>query len=683
MNTVRARRILEVSVLLSLGVTIFLLLCCSAREEARTPNPPQMVYPLDETIFPPEIAAPTFRWTTGAGPVASWSITVGDRDERSKVTARTTELEWTPSPEQWRAIRKLSRGKATKVTVRGVAKNGDQSSQSETSIVITTSQDEVGASLFYREVNLPFIDAVKDPTHIRWRFGSIASEEPPPIVLEKLPVCGNCHSFSSDGSVFGMDVDYANDKGSYVVTEVVEEILLERENIITWSDFARDDGELTFGLLSQVSPDGDYVVSTVKDRSVFVPMPDLDFSQLFFPVKGILVVYNRHARTFESLRGADDRSYVQSNPTWSPDGEQIVFAKTKAHQLTNVGNQVLLSREDAREFIEGGRSFLFDLYRVPFNGGEGGEAVPLDGASNNGMSNFFPRYSPDGRWIVFTKARSFMLLQPDAELYIMPAAGGEPRRMRCNTPRMNSWHSWSPNGRWLVFSSKPDGPYTQLYLTHIDEEGNSSPPVHLDRMVSPRRAANIPEFVDLRPDAIKRIRERFVDAESFFRAGNDAMQVRAIEDAERAFRKALSLSPDHLDALNNLGMLLMRSDRNDEARGYLKRAVKLRPDFVAANNNLAVNLLKARDYELTRSYLTKYLEHRPDDVSALSNLGVAEEQLGELGRARTCYEKALRHRPEHTQSRCNLGKLLMRTGEIEQARLHLARCDAAAPGQPR
>src|ERR1039457_3656587 len=37
--------------------------------------------------------------------------------------------------------------------------------------------------------------------------------------------------------------------------------------------------------------------------------------------------------------------------------------------------------------------------------------------------------------------------------------GGRARRMRCNTSRMNSWHSFSPNGRWLVFSSKSRSPY--------------------------------------------------------------------------------------------------------------------------------------------------------------------------------------------------------------------------------
>ena len=45
---------------------------------------------------------------------------------------------------------------------------------------------------------------------------------------------------------------------------------------------------------------------------------------------------------------------------------------------------------------------------------------------------------------------------------------------------MNSWHTFSPNGRWMAFSSKSRSPYTQMYLTHIDENGNDSPPILVD-----------------------------------------------------------------------------------------------------------------------------------------------------------------------------------------------------------
>jgi dipeptidyl aminopeptidase/acylaminoacyl peptidase len=373
-----------------------------------------------------------------------------------------------------------------------------------------TSKDRVEAPLFYREVRLPFLDANKDLPGIRWRFGSISSPKPPPVVLKGIPVCGNCHSFSRDGKTLAMDVDYGNKKGSYVITEVKEHTVLASKDIITWTD--QQHIERTIGLLSQISPDGRYAVSTVRDLTVFVPKSELAFSQEFFPVKGILCVFDRETGRFRDLPGANDPNFVQTNPTWSPDGEYIVFARAKAPDLRNTKHQghVWLTPLERRELIKPDKPFQFDLCRIPFNGGDGGMAEPLEGASNNDMSNYFARYSPDGRWIVFCRAKSFMLIQPDSELYIIPAEGGEARRLRCNTSRMNSWHSFSPNGKWLVFASKAYSDYTQLCLTHIDGDGCSTPAVLLEHLTAKNRAANIPEFVNTHPKAIIRIDKQFL-----------------------------------------------------------------------------------------------------------------------------------------------------------------------------
>jgi hypothetical protein len=92
---------------------------------------------------------------------------------------------------------------------------------------------------------------------------------PPEMVA---PVCGNCHSFIADGKTIAMDVDYASNKGSYAITDVREKVVLASDDIIAWNDYAGS-GQ-THGLLSQISPDGRYAISTVEDLSVFVPSPD-------------------------------------------------------------------------------------------------------------------------------------------------------------------------------------------------------------------------------------------------------------------------------------------------------------------------------------------------------------------------------------------------------------------------
>src|SRR6185503_10529389 len=111
----------------------------------------------------------------------------------------------------------------------------------------------------------------------------------------------------------------------------------------------------------------------------------------------------------------------------------------KAYEKTNFEqqNNALIDVKDVPEFVSKKTPFRYDLYRIPFNGGKGGVAEPLVGASGDGKSNFFPKYSPDGKWIIFCKADSYMLLQHDSELYIVPAEGGTPRRLKYNTARMN------------------------------------------------------------------------------------------------------------------------------------------------------------------------------------------------------------------------------------------------------
>ena len=641
---------------------------------ARTASPGRLVieYPLDGTLFPPEISAAAVRWKDETARADLWLVTIEFSDGRGRINDFASQPEWRPQPRVWEQIKRRSLEGPAVVTVIGLNRQAPAEALSAGRVTIRTSSDKVAAPLFYREVNLPFISAVKDPSRIRWRFGAVSSVEPPPIVLENLPVCGNCHSFSTKGAVLGMDIDYANDKGSYAIVPVSRSMTLDRNAIITWSDYKRDEGEPTFGLLSQVSPDGRFVVSTVKDESVFVPKPGLDFSQLFFPVKGILCIYDRQMGTFRSLPGADDPNLVQSNPTWSPDGKYIVFAATEAYRLRRSGDQhkVLLSPRDCREFLVEGKPFKFDLYRIPFNDGQGGKAEPIAGASFNGKSNFFPKYSPDGKWIVFCQAQNYMLLQPDSELYIIPAEGGEARRLQANTRRMNSWHSFSPNGKWLVFSGKPSSAYTQLFLTHIDAEGESTPAVVLDRLTASDRAANIPEFVNVAPSAIRHIREQFIDDVSYVRAALECLRSGDFEDAERQAGKALELNPKNSDALHCLGLALLGRGEFDEAIRHLSEAVKAKPSDGKTEADLGAAFMADDRLEESVRHLRRALELAPDNAHAYFTLGVAAFRQGDKEEAIKCWSRTVELTPEDYEAHHNLAIALEEQGDLDKAIEH-------------
>src|SRR5262249_45218124 len=223
------------------------------------------------------------------------------------------------------------------------------------------------------------------------------------------------------------------------------------EDVIEWSSFrGKLGGKIRVGFMSQVSPDGQYVVTMINGTEAGRPsgvavspadpgaaapgspapqlrkdlegnyyvsnFKDYRFLQVFYPTRGILAWYSRTTGKLQPLPGADDPRYVQTNAVWSPDGKYLVFARAEARVPYPEGVKLAEFANDPNE-----TQIQYDLYRIPFNDGKGGRPEPIAGASRNGMSNTFPKVSPDGRWIVFVQARNGLLMRPDSALYIVPA----------------------------------------------------------------------------------------------------------------------------------------------------------------------------------------------------------------------------------------------------------------------
>ncbi len=593
-------------------------------------------------------------------------------------STKTNSLSWRPDAATWNFIKITSGNDSVFFTVAGPGTKtlGKQFTSGKS--VFCFSPDSVGAPVFYRAVPLPFSYALKHVDEIEWYLGGVQDKEPKKM-LSNIPVCANCHSFSKDGMSFAMDIDYANDKGSYVISGMADTISLTPDKIISWSNYKREDGERTYGLLSSISPDGRYVLSTVKDRSVFVPVDNLMYSQLFFPIKGIVAIYDRDKKTFYALSGADDKSMVQSNPNWSPDGKEIIYARAPRYHTTAIDNtqDIVINPEDVTEFLTGKTDFKFDLYRMDFNDGAGGEPIPVPGASQNNMSNFFARYSPNGKWIVFCQSENFMLLQPDSKLYIMPAAGGTPRLMKCNTSNMNSWHSWSPNSKWLVFTSKQKGAYTQLYLTHIDDEGNDSPAVLLDNLIFPKKAINIPEFVDTRKHQLRQMADNFSRNAPYYTtmaANNfeDRKFLTGLENLKRAVEADSNFFDAYLTRLivyNRLGQSGTQNYQHDK-----QTALRIIDGQIRKNPTDPTLLIKraqlknlVNDKESALQDVLKAVHINPDDYNGLYLLASIYRTRGESQKTLECYQKMLKLHPGDKQISYYLALHYISNDNIQQA----------------
>jgi tetratricopeptide (TPR) repeat protein len=684
-------------------------------------------YPEEGSIFPPEITPPTFLWRDGAKGVALWRIDVAfadgaaaihttsqgervrigridpdcvaDTNAPPRLTPQMAAAHaWTPDPLTWQAIKRHSVAGAATVTITGFRGDAPDLAVSRGKVSLRTSKDPVGAPIFYRDVPLMPSELEKGVIKplaaeaiplVAWRVRSVG-EPRSRVVMENLPLCANCHSFSSDGKTMGMDLDgLQGNRGLYILAQVAPQMAIRQQDIIQWSSpEGKLKGTVRVGFMSQVSPDGQHVVTTVNPAAMAATtqappsnyyvanFKDYRFLQVFYPTRGILSWYSRQTGVLQPLPGADDPEFVQMGAVWSPGGESLVFARAAATDPNPPGVPLAQFSNDPNEL-----QIQYDLYRIPFRGGQGGTPEPIAGASGNGMSNTFPKVSPDGRWIVFVQCRNGELMRPDSQLYIVPAGGGRARRMRCNTSRMNSWHSFSPNGRWLVFSSKSRSPYTQMYLTHIDADGNDSPPILIDNTTASNRAVNIPEFVNVPPDGLRQIGGPVLD---FYRLYNSAaylQKTKRYQESAAKWKKVLELNPDDELAQRSLGTVLLMTGQREESGVHfrtaselkLRAAVEADPTSARDFNDLGALLLQTGRVEDAVAQFEKAVELQPDLVAAHSNLGGALAKLGRLDEALGELRKALELDATHAPAHYHLGLVLSQRGDGQGAILEWQR----------
>jgi tetratricopeptide (TPR) repeat protein len=677
-------------------------------------------YPRSDSIFPPEITPPRLVWHDASPIAVRWHINVefadgfaplhfesrGERPEIGEIDQRcispTNELPklspeqqsshtWSPDAKAWELIKKHSVGKPATITIFGYVENDASHAVSGGSTIIETSRDPVGAPIFYRDVPLMPSETEKGVIKplaanavqlIEWRLRSVDRPESR-VVLSGMHTCANCHSFSADGKTMGMDMDGPrNDKGLYALLPIRPQMVIRNEDMVNWNptqehQFASN----RVAFMSQVSPDGKYVLSMVTraDRAAennyyVANFKDYRFLQVFYPTRGILAWYDRATGARHPLPGADDRHFVQTDGVWSPDGKYIVFARAQAQEPYLADREMAARANDPNE-----TQIKYDLYRIPFNDGRGGTPEPIKGASANGMSNSFPKVSPDGKWIVFVQCRNGQLMRPDSQLYIVPAGGGPARRLNANMTPMNSWHSWSPNGRWLVFSSKSAGPYTRMYLTHIDQQGNDSPAILIENAAAANRAVNIPEFVNIPADGMVKISTPAVDMYRQFDHATDLGEKGDHAGALAEWTALAAAHPDDARVQNNLAIQLVYVGKPAEAVPHFEKALQLNPEYYAVHGPLAAALIKAGRLDDALREYESALRLYPGAPDLHSGYGGALARAGRLDEAVEQLQKAIVINPQMAEAHNNLGIAFARQERLSEASEEFAKAVTLNP----
>ena len=432
----------------------------------------RIAYPPDGAVFPPNLCEPRVDWED---PICDlWQVNVGVTGTPLEWRAIIEERSWRFPSEIWEVVRREGVGRTVWIQVKGVedGDTGDRVGEvmGSQKIHFRVSAWPVDDVIVYRMVVPPFNKRKTPDTFAR----SISSFEERPFLLARDQYCYNCHTFSSKTGTTGklsVQSRYMRPGSKLPVYLGIYDIDQQRG----WK--AKLPFDIQMSTFMSWSTDGRWLAFSANQQLVTFE-PIVFETQFAGEPTSDLAIYDAVDNVSYLLPGGDDPERLEILPSWSLDGQRLVFCSGPP------GLHPAQTR--------------YDLCEIPFNGGRGGEARPIPGASGNGRSNFYPHFSPDGKWLSFVQADAGILIKASSDIYLMPAdLRGIPRRLEANVEGVaDSWHSWSSNSRWLVFATKrEDGIFARLYMTEIDDQGYSSPAVRLPLKEEPFASFNIPEFV--------------------------------------------------------------------------------------------------------------------------------------------------------------------------------------------
>jgi tetratricopeptide (TPR) repeat protein len=140
-----------------------------------------------------------------------------------------------------------------------------------------------------------------------------------------------------------------------------------------------------------------------------------------------------------------------------------------------------------------------------------------------------------------------------------------------------------------------------------------------------------------------------------------------MQEAMAQFEEAVRLMPNYPDPRNNLADALMEQGRVPEAIGEYAQVVRLRPRSADAHYNLGASLQKAGWIQQAMAQYEQAVRLRPDHVDAHNRLASTLMAQGMFPEAIGEYEQVVRLKPDSAEAHYNWGVALVRLGKVPEA----------------
>ncbi|MBD5324205.1 MAG: cytochrome C biosynthesis protein [Bacteroides sp.] len=388
--------------------------------------------------LPRDIAAPAF---VIADTASRYFTEIGRCGELPAMTFSSASGEVVPPLGKWHSL--LDEAAGDSIYIRVTLTDAHGRSEQLRDVVCGVSADSIDSWLVYRLLY---------PGYELWREMGIyqrnLNDYTQEAVIDNKEIdlqCVNCHNFAG-GAPETMMIHVRGAKGGTLLrrdgkTVKVDPKCAALENGATYPAW---------------HPSGRFIAFSANEIRQFFHTSGtkaIEVSDLMAD----MTLYDVEANKSEAVAGLEGEEWMETFPTWSPDGSRLYFCRAKGYREGTPLD-----------------SIRYDLCSIGFDPATSTFTTPevVYPAAERGESVSFPRVDPTGRWLLFTLSSygNFSIWHPESNLILLDLTDGTIREVtEINSNDVDSYHSWAPNGRWVVFSSKRmDGLWARPFIASFD-----------------------------------------------------------------------------------------------------------------------------------------------------------------------------------------------------------------------
>ncbi|HTR54554.1 MAG TPA: hypothetical protein VMJ10_27875 [Kofleriaceae bacterium] len=363
---------------------------------------PTIVYPSDGILVPPNLGAFDVHWTDTSNDLFAIDLSSSFIDYTIYTTGQPGPQWWTVvTPDEWAALASASTSaqQPLALTVAGLTTSAPDHKGTSVAQHVDVTTDAMLGGVYYWTTTSP-------QGVYRYDMSQPNTPAAPYFMPSQDPGgannCMGCHALSHDGTKLAITIDQAGGPGT-VIDVATGDVLVPYATDPQYWDFATFNADGSKLVTAQTSGDGGMGTMVLRATAGGAVLASIPSSP------------NMYA----------------TEPELSPDGTMLVDVE---ESVLDNDIQPTTGAIVTRSFDDATNTF------GPIT------TVLADGVG--GLSSYYPSWSPDGQWLLITRAAGDAYANPESTVWVVKADGSMPpielARADLTGSLEDSWPRWAP-----------------------------------------------------------------------------------------------------------------------------------------------------------------------------------------------------------------------------------------------